>query len=558
MATSGTIYGTASKSWQLKIDYSYTQDTASNTSSVTAQLYVYNNNSAHNYDTAYYTLQGTTTTYRMDYGSTKAWNALGSKVITVNHNTDGTGSVTLSGYWYSGISGSSYTPLELSVSGTVTLNTIPRASKISSLSTDSPTIGGSVTINIDKKASSYYHKLFYTIDGVDTQIGSAFSGTSYTWTPTASTFYSKIPNNTNLPMFIKLYTYTNSSCSTQVGSWDTKNIRWYCNETDCKPTLTIALQDTNSTTANLTGAATTTMIKGYSNIKATVTATAKNSATIKTRKITYNGVTADYSAAVTYNAATNNTWSASTTDSRGYTNTVTKTLTIINYYKPTINLSVLMALDSSDLSKATATLSVSGTDWQGNFGATTNSVSYDYRYKTSGGTYSSWASGGTVSAANYSTSKVISNLTAANNYVFQVRIKDKLTASVESVEVAASAKPVFDFDKDDFAFNVPISLTSITLTNHVTPNSTDTTEAAAKATVTTQLNNLLTSMNSGAMMPIKFTPKEKLVGNGNTYYCWLCKHDSSYAVIFGFSYNGYRIFWAKGGGTWGTIKNTAL
>mgnify|MGYP006390719103 CR=1 FL=1 len=284
-------------------------------------------------------------------------------------------------------------------------------------------------------------------------------------------------------MFIKLYTYTNATCTTQVGSWDLKSLTWYCNETDCKPTIEIALEDTNSTTKNLTGAATTTMIKGYSNIEATVIATAKKSATISSRKITYNGNTINYTAAVTYNAATNNTWSASITDSRGYTNTVNKTLTIINYYKPTINLSVLMALKSSDTTKAKATLTISGTAWQGNFGATTNSVSYEYRYKTSGGTYSSWASGGTISAANYSTSKVISNLTAANSYVFQVRIKDTLTASVESIEVAASAKPVFDFDKDDFAFNVPISLTSITLTTHVTPNSTDTTEAAAKATV---------------------------------------------------------------------------
>ena len=48
MAKTGTINGTASKGWQLKVDYSYTQNIANNTSSVTLTLYVYNANYAYN------------------------------------------------------------------------------------------------------------------------------------------------------------------------------------------------------------------------------------------------------------------------------------------------------------------------------------------------------------------------------------------------------------------------------------------------------------------------------------------------------------------------------
>lgn len=124
MAITGTINGTDSKSWKIKIDYSYTQNTTANTSSVTLTLSVYNNNSAYNSNTnqAYYVINGTKTYHTYSFSSTKAWHELGSKTVTVNHNADGTGSLSISGQWHSGISGSSYTPADLYVSAqTLTL-----------------------------------------------------------------------------------------------------------------------------------------------------------------------------------------------------------------------------------------------------------------------------------------------------------------------------------------------------------------------------------------------------------------------------------------------------
>jgi hypothetical protein len=65
----------------LKIDYTVTQDTVNNKSTVAMSLYVYNNNQAYNNNenAAYYTITGTTTYATFSYDSTKSWRLLGTK-----------------------------------------------------------------------------------------------------------------------------------------------------------------------------------------------------------------------------------------------------------------------------------------------------------------------------------------------------------------------------------------------------------------------------------------------------------------------------------------------
>ena len=147
MATSGTIYGAKVKSWYLKIDWERTEvSIENNQSTIKASLYVYNNNTAYNNyaNEAYYTIDGTKTYAKFSFPSTKAWRLLGTKTFTITHDNDGSKKYTLSGYWYSGVISSSYTPESLSVSGTIALDTIPRkatVSKVTSFNDDgNPTI----------------------------------------------------------------------------------------------------------------------------------------------------------------------------------------------------------------------------------------------------------------------------------------------------------------------------------------------------------------------------------------------------------------------------------
>lgn len=452
------IYSDSVLNWRLKLVYTYTQNVAANSTTVTSDLYVWNDNRASNgyQNDAYYIINGTKTYYTFDYGNTKQWNHLGTKTQTVNHNADGTGSVKLSAYWYSGIIGSSYTPSSLTIAEqTIALPTIARASQFQA-SQISGNIGASVTIKFTVASSSFTHKLYYKIGseaevGINTSI--AAGTTQVNWTIPTS-FYAKIPSATSLSGTLKLYTY---SGSTLIGVAASIPFTANCVENSCKPTVSITLAETNTTVNNLTNfASSKKVVKGYSQIQATVTATAQNSASINARTITYGKNTQNYTEPITYTNINSGTWSATATDSRGYTTTATKNdIALIEYYKPSITCSVFMLLQQNDTTKANATITASTNYWVGSFGAQSNSVTTQYRYKVSNGSFSSWTT--------FSGSVTVSNLNAASTYVFQTRATDKLE-TVNSYQVTATALPIFDFDSNDFNFNTPVNINAQPLT----------------------------------------------------------------------------------------------
>lgn len=87
------------------------------------------------------------------------WVRFGSDTITIPHNDDGTKSISISARltnvadmgdigWFS---------------GTVDLSTIPRASEIRSVS--STELGKQITVNIDKKATSFRHQVWWSVNG---------------------------------------------------------------------------------------------------------------------------------------------------------------------------------------------------------------------------------------------------------------------------------------------------------------------------------------------------------------------------------------------------------
>lgn len=167
MATKGTITGTASKGFKLKIEWERkSYSIANNTSSILATLYVYNDSNAYNLtpNTAYYTIDGTKKYATFQFTTKNTWQLLGSKTITISHKADGTGTYTLKGYWYSGITSSSYTPTELSVSGTITLDTIPQyATAVQSLSSKTET-----TITMKWSSDSIIDQIWYSTNNGST------------------------------------------------------------------------------------------------------------------------------------------------------------------------------------------------------------------------------------------------------------------------------------------------------------------------------------------------------------------------------------------------------
>jgi Siphovirus protein of unknown function (DUF859)/Chaperone of endosialidase len=194
MALSGTFYTNVGSGWRLQLEWSATQDIANNKSTITAKLYwmslgsSYTVNSSATKDGAI-TIDGTTDTFSGAGLASLSGNQkklLSTFTKTVTHNSDGTKSVSLSAYFDAEVTLSGTYYGRISVSGTATLNTIPRESTLTS--SPSWTAGNSLPISIDRKSSSYTHTvkvyvnntLIKTVTGIGTSTTINFSTTENT------------------------------------------------------------------------------------------------------------------------------------------------------------------------------------------------------------------------------------------------------------------------------------------------------------------------------------------------------------------------------------------
>ena len=155
----------------------------------------------------------------------------------------------------------------------------------------------------------------------------------------------------------------------------------------------------------------------------------------------------------------------SVTDSRGHTATKTITKETINYIPLTCNASYEAELVEE--TTANMTLNIRGNYFNGSFGAVTNSLTLEYRYKINNGSYPTdddgndvWTtiSSPTLSNGTYSAQKTLTGVNYQDTYTFQVRATDAVNVGGDAKYSGFVAKilPVFDWSENDFNFNVPI------------------------------------------------------------------------------------------------------
>lgn len=367
----------------------------------------------------------------------------GSGTLTIPHNSDGSKSFTISavsGWIY-------YNGDYYGAAKSFTLPTIPRASSVSCSTAD---IGSNATISISRASSSFTHTLSYAFGDLTGTIATKTSSTSVSWTiPT--TFYAKIPNAKSGTGTITCDTYNGS---TKIGS-KTCSFTATVSESASKPTLSPTVVDNNSTTTALTGDS-SKFIKYYSNASVSTGASARNSATLKSQKITC-GAKSISSASGTINKVESGSFTFSATDSRGYTTTQTVNKTLIEYIKLTCSLNA-----GAPTTAGVATLKISGNYWNGTFGAVENTLTVQYRYKTQGGSYGAWTTiSATKSNNTYNATATISGLDYQTTYVFQARAVDKLI-TISTDEQARRTIPIFDWGKNDFKVNGDFRVTGAT------------------------------------------------------------------------------------------------
>lgn len=323
----------------------------------------------------------------------------------VSHNNDGTcsvsGSATINfpNWGWSG-----------TISASANLPQIPRASEVNS---SSPYIGDSAVISINKKVSSFTSTLTYTIGSLTGTIANKTSNTTvlFDTSSIADKIYALIPNAREAQGTIYCTTYNGS---TKIGDTKSTSINLYAKESACTPDISATVVDTNTVVTDITGS-TEKYVKYISKPKVTITATAKNSASITDYSINLNDGQTSNTSEYTFNTITSDKITVSTKDSRKYENSLDITLDMVDYIKLHINN---ITITRPEGTSNEAYLNCDGAYYNGNFGNDkVNSLVGSFKYKKSDG--GSWTDGGSIEATIKDNTFVVTDLLLGNSFSYE-------------------------------------------------------------------------------------------------------------------------------------------
>lgn len=343
MATSGN-FESAITSWcKLRVEWTAnSQNAETNKTNLTVIAYLVSTASDGHIDssaskTISLTINGTTYTHTAAGLAKLSGNQkkqLFKKTVDVAHNADGTKKCEIScSFGIQVTLGVKYYKTA-TTSGTATLDTIPRASAISSVS--GSTIGSSVTVNITPASSSFTHKVYYKAPNTTSNVLKATLSagtTSTSFTPSLSDC-NNIPNATSGTATITLETYSGSTKLGTVTKTFTLNV----------PSSVVPSISALTVAEAVTGLASKFGVYVQTKSKAAVSITAAGSysSTIKS----YTTTLTNGSSVLTYNGASftsgflsfSGTYTIKTvvTDSRGRTAEKSTTINVVAYHPPEI------------------------------------------------------------------------------------------------------------------------------------------------------------------------------------------------------------------------------
>ena len=356
-------------------------------------------------------------------------------------------------------------------SGTTNVKTLGGAvvNSVSTVTADAATV--SITLNVTVYEASYTNTLaikngsitILTITGLSWSKGTA----NRTVTLTADQRTTLLNSMASMKSFTGTFAVSSFHGQLQIGSTSSKTATVQTTAANSGPTLSgFTYEDSYSTTKNLTGD-NQLFVQSYSTLKVTPgTATAKNGASISSYTASCNGISVSNTtgSALTVGKVEKSgsvTVTLSITDSRGYTATVSKTITVIPYSKPKISSVTLRRTNDIEaemqlkFSGSISAVSVDGTQ--------KNSVVYvRYRYKktseSSYGSYTSIYSGTTKSGTSFSYSNwELCSLDANSSYDFHLQIQDKLysLSSLDLYFTVPQGTPLIALRKKKVGINTP-------------------------------------------------------------------------------------------------------
>lgn len=244
---------------------------------------------------------------------------LGSGEVWVPHNADGTKTVPIAAAADFDILGATPT-----LTASVTLPTIPRASTATFVGGATFDAGTTVTINTNRASSSFTHDITYEFGAATGTIATGV-GASTTWTPPL-TLLQQIPNNTSGTGRIKVVTKNGSSTiGTKYTSFTLRA------GAAIVPTIaSLTVVDDNPTVQSLVGA----FVQNLSILKAVVNASGIQGSTITASSFKIGSTSAPSGGSIPITSSGTVEVTATATDSRGRTGSFVGSITVLPYADP--------------------------------------------------------------------------------------------------------------------------------------------------------------------------------------------------------------------------------
>lgn len=421
-----TYNNTASKKYEARLGWEHivtTTGTGSGTatplptSTFTVILQVRSNN------TSYYTYGNQTTTingvklatakFNTGSGST-TWKTFGTTTVSIEHNADGTfPATTISGSFTTNVK-ETYCLTGGSASVTIAADAVEPALMPSTFTLSGSALGSAVSVAITRQNTSFTHKVEYSFAGSAYTTATSSATTSASFTPALS-LATNIPNTTSGVLTVRVTTFNGT---TQVGSPATKTLTLSL-PTSVVPTFTSVTAAHNSSNTTVKGWG--LYVKGYSTATLTINGAAgAQGSTIKSYSISGGGFSSSSRSFTTgiLNTAGSITFTATITDSRGRTASKTTSITVYDYFKPSISVSAFRCNSSGTATDAGTYLRVTAT--------------YNYATVNSKNTISRSVSCNSVSNTTFTSGTAFTlaaNAAVASNYTLTATISDALGGS---------------------------------------------------------------------------------------------------------------------------------
>ena len=314
---------------------------------------------------------------------------------------------------------------------------------VTSVGTANLTIGGSQTLYLYNPMGRTVTIKMHKSDGTLLYTSGTTTGTSITFTPTATNLYDSIKTAQSASCY---YSAICSSPSSTINTSTSYTYKVTGNETPTFAASNVSTYDATSAITAITGqtAAGGWLVQGLSELKITIptAASPKNSASISKYEVTFAGTTKTVTVGTTgatwgvFNGSGEQTISIKVTDSRGLSTTVTKAVTYVAYRAPSISLTAGRANNYGETVNISATYT--GSDVSGKNGV---------KVQWSGAGKSGYLTGSASAYDAAETGTKTATATGVNNetaYTFTATITDKFgKTATSSVKVPVGQPTMF-------------------------------------------------------------------------------------------------------------------